>query len=91
LKSGRRAWSEISSRRSGYYLPLEILLAICLRVDIVHGDLIDGVMRIMDPVESRLVITGRGMKDMEGYFVDILFARSHKPTRLGNAIKIKIS
>jgi hypothetical protein len=71
---------------------LEILSAICLRrVDVVHGDLIDGVMRTIDAVESRLVRIGRGMKDREGYFVDTLVARPHQLTRLGNAIKIKIS
>ena len=58
-------------------------LAICLRrVDVVRGDLVSRVIRIMNAVESRLVITGREMKDIEGYFVDTLFARSHQATQL---------
>jgi hypothetical protein len=47
--------------------------------------------RIMDAVGSRLVITGKGMKDIGGYFVDTLVARFHQLTQPGNAIKIKIS
>jgi hypothetical protein len=45
-------------------------------VDVVGDDLIDGVIRIMNTIESRLVITGREMKDMEDPALGI--PRSHR-------------